>query len=59
MLRNNCPSCNLIGSAQIPAEEKVNAKKVNQSYQTHFCIAEGVVWGQDYLNYYFYAAKCK
>ena len=43
MLRNNCPSCNLIGSAQIPAERKVNAKKVDQSYQTHFYVAEGVV----------------
>ena len=47
MLRNNCPSCNVIGSARIPAEKKVNAKKVDQSYQTNFRVAEGVVWGRD------------
>ena len=37
----------MIGSARIPAEKKVNAKKVDQSYQTHFHIAKGVVWGRD------------
>ena len=37
MLHNYCLSCNLIGFAQIPAENKVNANKVSQSYQTNFC----------------------
>ena len=59
VLRNIMPFCNLIGSAQIPAETKGQPKKVNVYNQTPLAREErwvwsgdeggvvGVVWGRD------------